>query len=140
MTTHQTRFDKANWTPRALEVFATAKALAVPGQIKRADLLLALESGVSVASGVFKRVGYLPSATLDRPAPEALVADGDLYREDFDPELQDCLPRDAHAEARNMGWQYLGTDSLLLLLARLGIAGLPYDRVHEAIVAEHRNG
>ena len=134
-------FDKTNWTPRALQVFATAKVLAFPARITWVHLLLALEAGDSVATRVFQRLSFLPSVAFDRSPPPAVVPDAELFQEDFEPELRDGVPSGASAEATKMGWAYLGTDSLLLLLARRGVAGLklPYDLVREAILAEHRN-
>jgi hypothetical protein len=131
-----TPFDKANWTPRALEVFATAKALTSPDSITARHLLLALEAGDTVASKVFKRLGILPSAVLGCPAPTGLLPDGELYIEDFDDDFRRVFPGMAVTEAKDMGWQYLGTDCLLLLLARTGVSGvdLRYERVREAII------
>ena len=64
-----------------------------------------------------------------------LAPDGELYIEDFATELRRSFPRVAIAEAENMGWTYLGTDCLLLLLARIGVSGvdLPYDRIREVL-------
>lgn len=132
----QTPFNKANWTPRALEVFATAKALAARGSITARHLLLALEAGDTVASQVFKRLGILPSGVLGCPAPAGLLPDGELFIQDFDAAFGFACPRMAVAEARAMGWPFLGTDCLLLLLARVGVPGieLPYDRIRQTII------
>lgn len=134
--TPHARFEKANWTPRALEVFATAKALAAPSLITARHLLLALEAGDTVASRVFKRLGILPSAVLGCTAATALLPDGELHLGDFDAEFRRDFPRLAIAEAKSMGWMYLGTDGLLLMLARIGFMGLdlPYDRVRKTII------
>ena len=131
----RTPFEKANWTPRALEVFATAKALASPNPIRPRDLLLAMEAGDTVARRVFKKLGMLPSAVLNQTPPASLLPDSELYFEDFENDFGRSLPHLAAAEARDMGWAYLGTDALLLLLARLGVAGfdLPYNRIREIV-------
>jgi hypothetical protein len=124
-----------NWTPRALEVFATAKALASPNPIRPRDLLLAMEAGDTVARRVFEKLSMLPSAVLNQTRPPSLLPDGELCFEDFDNDFGRSLPRLAATEARGMGWAYLGTEALLLLLARLGVAGfdLPYDRIREIV-------
>jgi hypothetical protein len=131
----RTPFEKANWTPRALEVFATAKALASPNPIGPRHLLLAMEAGDTFARRVFKKLGLLPSAVLNQPPPASLLPDGELYFEDFENDFGRSLPRLASAETRDMGWAYLGTAALLLLLARLGVVGfdLPYDRIRELV-------
>jgi hypothetical protein len=132
--TPRTPFEKANWTPVALRVFATAKALASPDPIVGRDLLLALETGDTVASKVFKKLAITPSRTLSRTAPNALLPDGELYAEDFDVDFRRHFPRLAIMEARSMGWAY-GTECLLLLLARVGVSGfeLQYDHIRRAI-------
>jgi len=138
--TRRTPFEKANWTPRALEVFATAKALASPGSITRRHLLLALKAGDTVASRVSKRLGVVPSVALSCTPPAMLLPDGELYVEDFDADFGRDFPRLAVAEAKSMGWMYLGTDCLLLLLARLGISGveLQYDRIRQMFLDERK--
>jgi len=130
-----TPFEKANWTPRALEVFATAKALALPNPIRPRDLLLAMEAGDTVARRVFKKLSMLPSAVLNQTAPASLLPDGELCFEDFENDFGRNLPGLAAAEAMSMGWVYLGTEALLLLLARQGVAGfdLPYDQIREIV-------
>ncbi len=135
MSVRRTPFEKANWTLRALEVLATAKALALPNPIKPQDLLLAMEAGDTVARRVFKKLSMMPSAVLNQTAPASLLPDGELYFEDFENDFGRSLPGLAAAEARSMGWAYLGTDALLLLLARLGVVGfeLPYDRIREIV-------
>ncbi len=134
-SSRRTPFEKANWTPRALEVFATAKALASPNTIGPRDLLLAMEAGDTVACRVFQKLGILPSAVLNQTPPASLLPDGELCFEDFENDFGRSLPRLAAAEARGMGWAYLGTDALLLLLARLDVAGfdLPYNRIREIV-------
>jgi hypothetical protein len=131
----RTPFEKANWTPRALEVFATAKALASPNPITPRDLLLAMEAGDTVARRVFKKLNMLPSALLNQTPPAGLLSDGELCFEDFENHFGQNLRRLAAAEAEGLGWAYLGTEALLLLLARLGVAGfdLPYDRIREIV-------
>jgi hypothetical protein len=77
----------------------------------------------------------LPSAVLNQTPPTGLLPDGQLCFEDFEKDFGRSLPHLAAVEARGMGWAYLGTDALLLLLARLGVAGfeLPYDRIREIV-------
>jgi hypothetical protein len=132
----RTPFEKANWTPRALEVFATAKALASPNPIRPRDLLLAMEAGDTVARGVFKKLSILPSAVLNETPPVSLLPDGELCFEDFENDFGWGLPRLAAVEARCMGCAYLGTEALLLLLALLGVEGfdLPYNRIREIVL------
>src|SRR5438046_5094380 len=103
-----TPFEKANWTPRALEVFATAKALASPNPIRPRDLLLAMEAGDTVAHRVFKELSMLPSAVINQTPPASLLPDGELCFEDFESDFGRSLPRLAAAEARGMcmGWVY----------------------------------
>jgi hypothetical protein len=128
-------FEKANWTPRALEVFATAKALASPNRIRPRDLLLAMEAGDTIARRVFKKLGVLPSTVLNQAPPASLLPDGELCFEDFENNFGRGLPRLAEAEVSAVGWTYLGTEALLLVLARLGVAGfdLPYSRIREIV-------
>jgi hypothetical protein len=122
-----------------LEAFSTAKALASPGPITAQHLLLALEAGDTVAARAFKKLGILPSVLLGRMPPKELSQEGELYNEDFDPALGRDFPGLAFAEAESLGWAYLGTDALLLVLARVGVPGidLPYARIRE-IVCEVR--
>jgi hypothetical protein len=131
----RTPFEKANWTPRALEVLATAKAMASPNPIRPRDLLLAMEAGDTLARRIFKKLSTLPSAVLNQTAPTSLLPDGELFFEDFESDFGWSLPRLAATEARSMGHAFLGTEALLLLLARLGVAGfdLPYDRIREIV-------
>ncbi len=131
----RTPFEKANWTPRALEVFATAKALASPNRIRPRDLLLAMEAGDTVARRVFMKLSMLPSAVLNQTPPASLLPDGELCCEDFEKDLGRSLPRLAAIEMRGLGGVYFGTESLLLVLARLGVAGvdLPYNRMREIV-------
>lgn len=137
MPNQRREFQKANWTPRALEVFATAKTLAAPGPIELHHLLLALSAGDAVASRALKRLGINPSAVLASTPTTTLLPDGELYTEDFSAGLKDFF-HFAAAEARSMGLKYLGTDCLLLVLARLGVAGvdLPYEAVRQAVNVE----
>ena len=131
----RTPFKKANWTPRALEVFATAKALAAPNPMRPSDLLLAMEAGDTVARRVFGKLNLQPSTVLNQTPPASVLPDGELFFEDFENEFGRSLPRLAAAEETSMSWAYLGTEILLLLLARLGVAGfdLPYDRIREIV-------
>ena len=114
-----------------MEVFATAKALAVPEPISVRHLLLALEAGDTVAARTLKKLNLRPSTIFGRTPPAGLSAEGDLFLEDFELDLRRDLQRLAVAEAKSMGWMYLGTDALLLLVARLGATevDLPYERV-----------
>ena len=118
-----------------MEVFATAKALASPDSIRPRDLLLAMEAGDTVARRVFKKLSMLPSAVLNQSPPASLLPDGELCFEDFDKDFGRSLARLAAAEARGLGWAYFGTEALLLVLARLGVAGfdLPYNRIREIV-------
>ena len=131
--TQRTPFQKANWTPRALQVFAAAKALAAPGPIELRHLLLALEAIDSVASRTLKRLGVVLGS-----APATLPPDGELYLDDFSVDLRQDFPGLAIAEAMRMGWSYLGTDCLLLFLTRVQVPGveLSYDAVRQAIIIE----
>ncbi len=54
--------------------------------------------------------------------------------DDFEPDFGNLLQL-AAVEARSMGWAYLGTDALLLLLARIDVAGvdLPYPQIREVV-------
>jgi hypothetical protein len=65
-----------------------------------------------------------------------LLPDGELYLDDFSADLRRDFPDLAIAEARRMGWSYLGTDCLLLFLARVQVPGveLSYDAVRQAIM------
>ena len=65
----RTLFRKDNWTPRAVEVFATAKVMATPGLITTEHLILALEVGDTVASRAFKKLGLLISPSLTTSSP-----------------------------------------------------------------------
>jgi hypothetical protein len=94
-----------------------------------------MEAGDTVANRVFKKLGVLPSAVLNQTAPAGLLPDGELCFEDFESDFGRSLARLAAVEARDMGWAYLGTDALILVLSRLGVAGfdLPYNRIREII-------
>ena len=131
----RTPFPKDNWTPRAIEVLATAKAIAAPGQITGQDLLVAMEAIDTVASNVFKKLGLTPSAALGRTVPTHLCQDCELFIQDFAGTLGRDLQALASKEARSRKWSYLGTDGLLLALSRLGVSGiqLPYQRIAEII-------
>jgi hypothetical protein len=100
---------------------------------------LALEAGETVATRAFQKLGTLPSLLLGRTPPQALSPDGELYNEDFDLAFRRDFPRLAIAEATSLGWPYLGTDALLLMLARVGVpeVDLTYARIRE-IVCEVR--
>ena len=110
-----------------------AKGLA-SGPITAGHLLMALGTGDRLATKVLKRLGILPSAPL-QPLSSPSPPEVELYNEDFDADFRRDFPRLAIAEAESMGWTYLGTDCLLLLLARIGISGvdLPYDRIREVL-------
>ena len=116
-------------------MFATAKALGSPNPIRPRDLLLAMEAGDTVAHRVFKKLSMLPSAVVNQSPPASLLPDGELWFEDFENDFGWSLPRLATTEARALGWAYLGTDALLLVLARLDVAGfdLPYNRIREIV-------
>jgi hypothetical protein len=131
----RTPFRKDNWTPRAIEVFATAKAIAAPGLITAQHLALAMEASDTVASRVFEKLGLIPSAALGRSAPNQLCPDGELFMQDFDGTLGRDLQALIVKEARTRDWSYLGTDGLLLTLATIGVPGmqLSYERVNEII-------
>ena len=131
----RTPFPKDNWTPRAIEVLATAKAMATPGQITGQDLLVAMEAIDTVASNVFKNLGLAPSAALGRSVPTQLCQDCELFIQDFAGTLGRDLQALAGKEARTRNWPYLGTDGLLLALSRLGVPGiqLPYEPIAEII-------
>ena len=107
----------------------------MPSLIAPRHLLLAFEAGDTVAMRVFSRLGVLPSALLGQTAPKALSPDVELYDEDLDAELCRDLSRFAIAEAKSMGRVYLGTEHLLLMLARVGVPGvdLPDERIRAAV-------
>jgi hypothetical protein len=135
-------FRKDNWTPRAIEALETAKGIAAPALITTAHLLLAVEVKDCVASQALKKLGVTPSASLGRSGEVPLLAsppEGDLLIQDFAPELRD-LQRLASKEARSRKWCYLGTDSLLLVLVKIGVPGveLSYDRVSEFMVEYYK--
>jgi hypothetical protein len=94
-----------------------------------------MEAGDTVAHRVFKKLSMLPSVVLNQIPPTTLLPDGELCYEDFEGDFGRSLPCLAAAEAKGMGWAYLGTDALLLLLARLGVAGfdLPYNKIREIV-------
>lgn len=131
----RTPFRKDNWTPRAIEVFATAKVIATPGLITTEHLVLAMEASDTVASRAFEKLGLIPSAALGRCAPSQLCQDADLFMQDFVGTLGRDLQALTIKESRSRNWSYLGTDGLLLALATLGVPGiqLPYERVNEII-------
>src|SRR3977135_358831 len=86
------------WTPRAIKVLSTAKAIAAPvGHIEPEHLLLALESvalayGENVASRALARVGIRPSAVLRRQAPESCPPNGYVSLAEFGPSLSATFP------------------------------------------------
>lgn len=123
--------EQSKWTPRAVAVLATAKALASSGRrICGADLLLALECGDHEVSRVLRQLGISPSTVLGRAAPAVWSYNTELYWEDFDCSLSE-FPKLVLAEAVAMDDRYLGIEHLLLFLARIGVSGidLPYDRI-----------
>ena len=97
--------------------------------------MLAIEAGDTVARRVFKKLSILPSVVLNETPPVCLLPDGELCFEDFENDFGRGLPRLAALEARGMEWAYLGTEALLLLLARSGVEGfdLPYNRIREIV-------
>jgi hypothetical protein len=136
-------FEKANWTPRALEVLATAKKLAsADGPVTADHLLLALEVGETVASQVLRRLAISPSTALGHSPPAALSPDGDLYYGDFETSLSEVFPRVAYEESKSVGAWYFGTEHLLLMLARRGTPGvdLQYDSIRQATLEVLKKG
>ena len=127
-------FKQSNWTPRAAMVLATAKDLAAPTRaISADDILLALECGDNQVSQVLRRLEISPSAALRRPAPQSWSRISELSLNDFDPRLDD-FPQRVADEAAALGDRHLGSEHILLFLARSGISevDLPYDRIKEA--------
>src|ERR1041385_4068317 len=102
----RTPFRKDNWTPRAIEVFATAKVIAAPGLMNAQHLALALEAGDTVASRAFKKLGLIPSAVLGQSAPDRLCPDGELFMQDFVGTLGRDLQALTIKEARSRNWSY----------------------------------
>jgi hypothetical protein len=129
-------FQKANWTPGSLKVLATAKRLASGGGIGPHHLLVALEVGDGIAAQTLRRLHISPSAALGHTAPTVLAPDGELYYEDFAADIRAVFPRVAIEETKSIGTWYLGSEHLLLLLARTGVPGvaLPYDTIRQTIL------
>ena len=132
------------WTPRAMKVLVTAKAISGPsGRIEVEDLLLAFESvaratGENPASRALARVGIRPSVVLGRRAPEPCPANRRLSLAEFGPSLSATFPSGVIEEAAAMGDDYVGIEHLLLFLAKIGVPGveLSYERIHQAIRLE----
>jgi len=133
---------KCGWTPRAIKVLSTAKAIAAPvGQVEAPDLLLALESvalayGENVASQALARVGVRPSIALGRQSPESCPPNRYVSLAEFGPSLSGVFPGLVIEEATAMGNDYVGIEHLLLFLARAGVPGveLPYERIRQIIL------
>jgi len=140
LPTSSTPFQKANWTPGSLKVLATAKRLASGSGIGPYHLLLALEAGDSIAAQTLRLLGISPSAALGHTAPITLVPDDELYYEDFALDFRTVFPLVAIEETKSIGTWYLGSEHLLLLLARIGVPGvaLPYDAIRQTILELNR--
>lgn len=134
--TSPTPFQKANWTPGSLKVLATAKRLAPGGRIGPHHLLVALEVGDGIAAQTLRRLGISPSAALGHSAPSVLAPEGELYYEDFAADFRAVFPHVAIEETKSLGTWHLGSEHLLLLLARTGVSGvaLPYDAIRQTIL------
>ena len=130
------------WTPRAIKVLSTAKAIAAQsGPIEAEHLLLAIESvalayGENVASQALARVGVHPSLALGRTLPESCPPNRYVSLNEFGPSLSGTFPGLVIEEATGMGNDYVGIEHLLLFLARAGVAGvdLPYERIRQAVL------
>lgn len=130
------------WTPAAIRVLTTAKAIAGPAaHIEPEHLLLAFESvepdlGDGVACQALARIGIRPTAVLGRPAPESCPRNRYIPLSEFGPALSRVFPALAIEEAEAMGDDYVGAEHLLLLLARAGVptVDLPYERIRKAIL------
>ena len=130
------------WTPRALKVVATARAIASPNcGIKADDILLAIEAvasdtGDHPASKALAALGIRPSAALNRAAPEVCPPSSFVSWEAFDHSLSGIFPALVYEEARSLGSDHIGTEHLLLFLARSGVRGvdLPYECIRQTVV------
>jgi hypothetical protein len=140
LPTSPTPFQRANWTPGSLKVLATAKRLASGTRVGPHHLLVALETGDGIAAQTLRRLGISPSGALGLTAPSALAPDGELYYEDFARDFRAVFPQVAIEESRSLGTWYLGSEHLLLLLARTGVSGvaLPYDAIRQTILELNR--
>jgi hypothetical protein len=133
---------ECRWTPRAIKVLSTAKAIAVPvGHIEAEHLLLAFESvaledGENVASQALARAGIRPSVALGRPAPGSCPPNSYVSLAEFGPSLSGVFPSLVIEEATAMGNDYVGLEHLLLFLARAGVPGvkLPYEPIRQTIL------
>jgi hypothetical protein len=136
-------FEEHGWSSRALEVLATAKSLAIPpARIGAEHLLLSLEVGDHLASRVLEGLAVSPSKDFGRRIPAALSPSVSLYHDDFDIQLRSDFPRLAYVEADVMGSLFLGTEHILLCLARIGIRGvnLDYERIRQAVLEAAKSG
>src|SRR5580704_7645966 len=85
--------EQSRWTPRAIQVLATAKDLSTTrARIGPSGILLALEGGDHQVSRLLKQLGITPSAALNKAAPGSWSRKTELYYEDFDGSLSD-FPR-----------------------------------------------
>jgi hypothetical protein len=129
------------WTPRAIKVLATARAIAAPANIKAEHLFLALEAvavvtGDHPASRALARLGISASAALGKPIPDSCPPNHFASWEVFDPSVSAVFPATAINEAKMIGHDYVGTEHLLLFLARVGVPGvdLPYERLRTTVI------
>ena len=135
------------WTPRAIKLLTTAKAIAGPGgQIEPQHLLLAFESvelgtGENPASQTLAHLGIRPSVALGSPAPQSCPPNRYISPSEFGPALSPLFPALVVEEAEAMGDDYVGVEHLLLFLARAGVPGvdLPYERIRDTIVELRRS-
>jgi hypothetical protein len=134
-----TPFKTASWTTVALQVLATAKHLG-SGCIQSRHLLLACEAGDGLASRILKRLSVSPSAVFGTTAPKALIQESDLYYEDFSTDFREIFPHTTFAEAKITGCPYVGSEHLLLMLAKTGVPGasLSYDFILKTVFDLYR--
>lgn len=130
------------WTPRAIKVLSTAKAIAGPSAcIEAQHLLLAFESvasayGENVVSRALDRIGVRPSTALGKRAPGSCPKNRYVSLKEFGPSVRGFFPDLVVEEAKQMGQDYVGIEHLLLFLARVGVVGveLPYERIRQTIL------
>jgi hypothetical protein len=130
------------WTPQVIKVLATAKAIAgARARIDPEHLFLAFESveleiGDRSAWPALERVGIRPSLVLGRPAPSKCPRNRYIALSDFGPALSSVFPTLVIEEAKAMGDDYVGTEHLLLFLARVGVPGvdLSYEQIRKIIL------
>jgi hypothetical protein len=124
-----------------MKVLATARAIAAPARITTEHLLLALEA-VGVVTGdhpgsrVLARLDISPSAVLKRTLPGSCPPNSYASWDAFDDSLSGVFPALVIEEAQKIGHNYIGTEHLLLFLARVGVPGvvLPYERVRSILI------